>query len=423
MYDLCIVGAGMIGSAAARHASITSGLNTCLIGPSEPKKRSSEEKREIYGSYYDEGRITRCQDKDIVWSHLAQESIKRYRDLEKQSGINFYHEVGNLMIGGEDYLKKTNEVALRNGIRMQNLDNELLNQRFPYLRFRDDTIGSIEMKKAGYINPRRIVEAQKAMAAKQGCTIFDDVVNDVSRIVQSDGSYAMLVKTEGGRSILSKKVLLATGAFTTFRNLLPGFQPDQILSPLVVSLLEVEKTNVKTLRDMPCVIYYGRSNDIWDLPPSHANEDDISFYLLPPIKYPDDRYYIKLGFLGACAAQMRSLADVKLWFEKGDSVWAEHVTKFTASLFKGVKFNSWHADSCVITETPTARPYIDMVHAQLGVAIGGNGYAAKSSDEIGRLAASMVTDNWDSELPREIFKLNHLSHSNKSTFTSLLGKL
>ena len=36
-YDLCIVGAGMIGSAAARHASARPDIRVCLIGPTEPK--------------------------------------------------------------------------------------------------------------------------------------------------------------------------------------------------------------------------------------------------------------------------------------------------------------------------------------------------------------------------------------------------
>ena len=56
-------------------------------------------------------------------------------------------------------------------------------------------------------------------------------------------------------------------------------------------------------------------------------------------------------------------------------------------------------------ETPTNLPYIDTVHAQLGVAIGGNGYAAKSSDELGRLAADMMAGRWNSELSRDLFKL------------------
>ncbi len=37
VYDVCIVGAGMFGSAAARHAASILGRGTCLVGPGEPK--------------------------------------------------------------------------------------------------------------------------------------------------------------------------------------------------------------------------------------------------------------------------------------------------------------------------------------------------------------------------------------------------
>ena len=37
VYDICVVGAGMIGSAAARHISKHSGVRVCLVGPSEPQ--------------------------------------------------------------------------------------------------------------------------------------------------------------------------------------------------------------------------------------------------------------------------------------------------------------------------------------------------------------------------------------------------
>lgn len=87
----------------------------------------------------------------------------------------------------------------------------------------------------------------------------------------------------------------------------------------------------------------------------------------------------------------------------------------------GLKFPSWTGDSCVVTETPTTRPYIDMIHSQLGVAIGGNGYAAKSSDEIGRLAARMVLGKWDTELPRDLFKLR--TNSNPNSFISKKSNL
>ena len=70
----------------------------------------------------------------------------------------------------------------------------------------------------------------------------------------------------------------------------------------------------------------------------------------------------------------------------------------------GVKVLSYHGDSCVVDVAPSNRPYIDRVHNQLGVAIAGNGYAAKSSDEIGRLAVELLMkDQWDIDIPQNLF--------------------
>ena len=59
---------------------------------------------------------------------------------------------------------------------------------------------------------------------------------------------------------------------------------------------------------------------------------------------------------------------------------------------------------CVITSTPTELPYIGWVGDGVAVAIGGNGESAKSSDEIGRLAASLFTaDGWTDSLDQAQF--------------------
>jgi hypothetical protein len=42
--------------------------------------------------------------------------------------------------------------------------------------------------------------------------------------------------------------------------------------------------------------------------------------------------------------------------------------------------------------TPSRQLYVDMINSNIGVACGGNGAAAKSSDEIGRLASQMLID-------------------------------
>ena len=60
--------------------------------------------------------------------------------------------------------------------------------------------------------------------------------------------------------------------------------------------------------------------------------------------------------------------------------------------------------TCAVSKTPTELPYIDMVDERIGVATGGNGLAAKSGDEIGRLGAlTLLEAAWDSDLDPGLF--------------------
>ena len=61
-------------------------------------------------------------------------------------------------------------------------------------------------------------------------------------------------------------------------------------------------------------------------------------------------------------------------------------------------FRDYKFDYCVIGVTPTNQLYIDMVEPGLGVVLGCCGYAAKSSDEAGHIAA-----RWGHILDRVIF--------------------
>lgn len=311
------------------------------------------------------------------------------------------------MIGpkGSKFVESVRRVISRSGVEVEQCDNRTLRRKFPYMLLNDDTYGFKEFKNAGYINPRKLVEAQQTVARRHGCTIFNDVVNRVTRTVQSDGSYVMKVELDSGQVLCSRKVLLATGAFTECRHLLPGIYPDQVITPLNTSLLEVTENTRQILRDMPCVIYYGHAHSSWKVPVSHQSRKEISFYMLPPIKYPDGKYYIKLGLRDSVPGHLKTASEIKRWYDTGDPDIQRNVAEFAASLFRGVRFPSRWGDCGAIAETPSTHPYIDMVHAQLGVAICGNGYAAKSSDEIGRLAASMVQGRWDCDIPKETFRL------------------
>ncbi|CAM3828816.1 hypothetical protein [Nocardiopsis rhodophaea] len=61
---------------------------------------------------------------------------------------------------------------------------------------------------------------------------------------------------------------------------------------------------------------------------------------------------------------------------------------------------------CIIEKTPSKYPYIGHIDADesFSVVIGGNGHGARGSDEIGRLASTVMLDQaWNSPLPREVF--------------------
>jgi glycine/D-amino acid oxidase-like deaminating enzyme len=66
VYDLAIVGAGMFGSSCARWAS-EDVRSSILIGPSEMCKSSSN----LFGAWFDEGRITEMADSTTVWRILG----------------------------------------------------------------------------------------------------------------------------------------------------------------------------------------------------------------------------------------------------------------------------------------------------------------------------------------------------------------
>ena len=75
-------------------------------------------------------------------------------------------------------------------------------------------------------------------------------------------------------------------------------------------------------------------------------------------------------------------------------------------LSTGITFKSFHSDACVTMVTPTGRPYIQKIHDQLGVAIGGNGHCSKCCDEIGHIATEMMTtSSWTYQLPQKAFEV------------------
>ena len=89
----------------------------------------------------------------------------------------------------------------------------------------------------------------------------------------------------------------------------------------------------------------------------------------------------------------------------GSQIEVEALEHSLRSLLPQAELAELVAAPCVVTGTPNGYPYIGWVDDGLAVALGGNGSAAKSSDELGRLAASLFADDgWTDSLPAELFE-------------------
>ena len=359
---LAIVGRGMIGASAARHLA-KAGHDVTLIGPAEPEDRAGHEG--VFGSHYDEGRITRLLDPHPVWQEMAARSIARYAEIEAESGISFYSEVGHIIGApeGTAYLAQVRDVARAAGVTCEELTGDALRSAYPYLNFDADMVMLRQRDRSGHISPRRLVAAQSRAAVSHGARVVDAIATRVS-----GGTV-----TVDGDAMTFDRVLVACGAFTNDLLELP-----LALRPLkrTVTFFELDAQEAERLGDMPSVIY--------------RVPDNSGPYVLPPIRYPDGRIFLKIGG-EPVDVPLGSREEAREWFRGGGDpdVGMYHMQR-VADLMPDLRFIGCHWESCAVTHTETKLPYIGALGGGAFVAAGGCGGAAKSCDEIGRIAGTVM---------------------------------
>lgn len=373
-FKYIIIGAGMMGAAAARHLSqVTDGV--ALIGPAEPENRKSHDG--VFASHYDEARITRGFDGNAIWGALAVRSLSRYAEIEAASGIPFYNEAGCLFTGEEptsdaDYVRRALANAAKFDLDIQTVQPDALPERFPMFALPPRHNGYFEAQNAGYVNPRALVKAQVTVAQKQGVSVLRETAVRVQNVAGH-----VVVETSDGKSYTAEKVLVAAGGFTNMADLLPR-PVDMAATGRTVVFFELDEAKQALFKDMPSTIVL-------------ADNDDDIVYILPPVRYPDGKVYLKIGGEGEKSA-LSSLGDAVSWFQSdGNVAEVEYLTKRALTLMPGLEGTPVTSDSCVASITKTGYPYIGFTDApNVAVLTGGNFVAAKSSDEIGRLGAQLL---------------------------------
>jgi hypothetical protein len=97
---VAVVGGGLLGSATAKYVSEDAELSI-LIGPAEDAKLTAE----IYGAWFDEGRIAELADSDLVWYKVGEKLVKHF------SSRIYYFVIDQIPNSVEKKIKRTTYLA------------------------------------------------------------------------------------------------------------------------------------------------------------------------------------------------------------------------------------------------------------------------------------------------------------------------
>jgi sarcosine oxidase len=327
----------------------------------------------VFASHYDSGRVTRHLDETVEWAELARRAIADYPSVEEASGIAFHHPSG-LVYATDDpasaaRLHETARWLAGHGVTIGTGRGGL-----------DDRVsiaaGSevfTEGPPAGHVDPRRMVAAQQECARRDGAEVLRTEVTSIERV---SGGWS-LATAQG--TVTAGRVVVAAGPHSG--ELLPQAHPWLDVRAETVVMAELDDDEQRRLTGLPAIL---------------APVDDERFldvYLVPPTRYPDGVVRVKLGATRHDPIRVPDAASRRTWM-RGDRHLEDlaPLRRFTEALLPGLRAATWATKPCLLTDTVSGLPIVDHVDDGLVLVAGCNGYAGKSGDAIGALAASLVVE-------------------------------
>jgi sarcosine oxidase len=352
-YDAIVLGAGVIGAAAALH--LASRGRTLVL-----ERHAFLHER---GSSHGGSRIFRHAYEDVGHVRLAIAADAAWHTLERSSGERLLHRTGGLDLGaaGGGELDAI-EAALRGaGRQVERLDGGAVRARFPAFAVGDD-VEALYQPDAAIVPATRAVATMLREAAAAGAELRDREGAAAVRI----GSDGVEVVTEAGR-YAADRLVVAAGAWLA--ELLPELALPLRVEQQQVLYLRVEG-DARPFAPQRMPVFIDRRGGIYGFPvferPHAVKVSDHEG--APTIDLPHRRFDIDKARAAATVAAARAL-------------------------LPGLSADVVDAQTCLYTKTPDERFVLDRHpdHPHVVVAGGGSGHAFKFGPVLGEIAADLVT--------------------------------
>lgn len=360
-YDVIIVGAGAMGSAAAYHLA-KAGQRVLLLEQFEIDHQ--------YGSSYGYSRIIRYSYDYPIYVELAKNTYPLWAQLEAEAGETLHVNTGGLDFGpaGDPRLMATVSAIRATGVPHEMLTPREAEYRFPQYRFEDDfTI--MYQPDSGILKPSKCVLAHIRLAKHYGATIRDQTPV-TGFTIHADSADVHTA----GETFSAGRLIITAGGWAG--KLLSGIGLDLPLSVMRCQEVYFEPTQNPADYDaarMPVFIFHT---------PKYG---EFIPYGLPSI----DGSGVKAGFHGGPRYQHPSEINYA-----PDTEMAEQVRRYTKRHIPGISGGKLlQARVCLYTMTPDEHFIIDKHPAYSHVAIGSpcSGHGFKFSTMIGKILGDLVT--------------------------------
>ncbi len=205
--NILIVGAGVFGASAALELALR-GHTVTLIDPGplpHPRASSTDISKMVRADY---GR-------DLFYTRFAREAIAGWRRWNIESGRDFYHETGFLILAGQamqpgGFEHDSREVMRSLGQPVESMGGGRLRERFPAWTSNEYADGYFNPN-AGWAESANVVQWLLERARSAGVVLRE---GETMHSLLMSGSRVEGIRTDSGSEFRSDTVIVAAGAWT-----------------------------------------------------------------------------------------------------------------------------------------------------------------------------------------------------------------